>query len=215
VAWTEGQGYVGCLCGRQVFFWSWQPLLSLQSSSLDIVLAGVVVGSLIASDRIIVVTGIGAHFTSERLNVNPFGVTCLEKPQRCIILEMHKEVCLPENHALNDKHGYNWTLAVVPWEKEIHTTDRTVKQCSSAGILMYSQKSLAVVYWPYIFSEHNYSPIVSLPTDDRPDGIDVLLNERIASSRKSGTPWVGSSSSSEFTIVNPMIASPNFRFYFI
>lgn len=129
-------------------------------------------------------------------------------PQRCIILEMPKEVCLPENHALNAKHGYNWTLAVVPWEKEIHTTDRTVKECSSAGILMCSQKSLAVVYWPNIFSEHNYSPIVSLPTDDRPDGIDVLLDERIASSRKSGTPWVGSSSSSEFTIVNPMIASP-------
>ena len=136
-------------------------------------------------------------------------------PQRCIILEMPKEVCLPENHALNSKHGYNWTLAVVPWEKEMHAADRTVKECSSAGILMCSQKSLAVVYWPYIFSEHNYSPIVSLPTDDRPDGIDVLLDERIASSRKSGTPWVGSSSSSEFTIVNPMIASPNFRFYFI
>lgn len=125
-------------------------------------------------------------------------------PQRCIVLEMPKEVCLPEKDAINAKHGYNWALSVLRWEKEMQKTDSTVKEYSSAGILMCSQKSLAVVYWPDIFSEHNYSPIVNLPTDDQPGGID----ERIASSRKLGTPWVGSSSSSEFTVVNSMIASP-------
>lgn len=131
-------------------------------------------------------------------------------PQRCIVLEIPKRLCLPENDAINAKHGYKWTVAVIPWEKEMCRTDRTVKECSSAGILMCSQKSLAVIYWPDIFSEHNYSPIVSLPTDDhhQPDGIDVLVDDRIASSRKSGTPWVGSSSSSEFNVVNSMIASP-------
>ena len=90
MAWTEGQGYVGCLCGRQVFLWSWQPLLSLQSSNLDIVLAGVVVGSLIASDRIIVVTGIGAHFTSERLNVNPLELLVWKSPRDALSLRCTK-----------------------------------------------------------------------------------------------------------------------------
>lgn len=135
---------------------------------------------------------------------------CGNAPQRCIVLEMPKRLCIPENDAINAKHGYKWTVAVIPWEKEMCRTDRTVKECSSAGILMCSQKSLAVIYWPDIFSEHNYSPIVSLPTDDhhKPDGIDVLVDDRITSSRKSGTPWVGSNSSSEFNVVNSMIASP-------
>jgi hypothetical protein len=76
--------------GLWMFVWKasfpleWRPLISLQSNSLDIVLAGVVVGSLIASDRIIVVTGIRAHFTSERLNVNPLELLVWKSPS-----EMH------------------------------------------------------------------------------------------------------------------------------
>ena len=38
-------------------------------------------------------------------------------PQRCIVLEIPKRLCLPENDEINAKHGYKWTVAVIPWEK--------------------------------------------------------------------------------------------------
>ncbi|GLJ45780.1 hypothetical protein SUGI_0963470 [Cryptomeria japonica] len=130
-------------------------------------------------------------------------------PQGCVCLEIPSEILSLEEDEICAKHGNGWIVSVIQWEDGMHAdTESIVKHCNSVGILMCSQKSLAVAYWPDIFTANNNTPVVCFLMENEPDGGNMLLDARVASSRGLKTQWAGSISSSDTTVVNSMVASP-------
>eukprot|EP01018_Ginkgo_biloba_P017682 Gb_30615 [translate_table: standard] len=130
-------------------------------------------------------------------------------PQGCVALEIPSKVCSHEEHGVSSAHGNSWIVCVIGWEEEMHaSTGNIVNACNSAGILMCNQQSLAVVYWPDVFSECGNIPVTSLPFDDKPDVSDVMPEERPGIGRRSSSMWAGSGRICESNVVNSMVASP-------
>eukprot|EP00249_Psilotum_nudum_P023420 c28865_g1_i1 orf=186-2570(+) len=114
-------------------------------------------------------------------------------PEKCWVLAMPSQLCSPDGQIIDSKHGDNWALCIVDWQEDANEGTSFAKDCKSAGIVMCSRKSLAVVYWSDIFVEA-CEPVVSLPGSDSPSG---AVNRRLASS------WSGAPSAS---YVNSMVA---------
>ncbi|XP_010045890.2 nuclear pore complex protein NUP133 isoform X2 [Eucalyptus grandis] len=72
-----------------------------------------------------------------------------------------------KNRKLYDRT--DWLVCVVNWDGTHHQNNNVTQHCNSAGIVMCSKRSRAVVYWPEIFSDCETDPIISFASSDELD----------------------------------------------
>lgn len=84
--------------------------------------------------------------------------------RKCVDLDIPANVS--ENGDINrtSGHGNNWLLCVLNWSSTNRGVDKVVQQCNSAGIILFNQKTRALIYWPDIYSESGTIPVTN--TDD-------------------------------------------------
>ncbi|KAJ8748588.1 hypothetical protein K2173_007578 [Erythroxylum novogranatense] len=80
----------------------------------------------------------------------------------CIVLEL-PTVVSEISKSSHQGGGGSWMLCVVNWSCR---KSKVVQSCKSAGVVLCSQKTRAVIYWPDVLSEMGSTPVSSLPNSD-------------------------------------------------
>lgn len=124
-----------------------------------------------------------------------------QSPESFRILPMPHLLCTTNYDSMDPKHGDSWAVCIINLQNETQMgSSKFTEKCTAASMIMCSQKSLAVVYWPNIFSEAGSVPKVSITseeiTGDKPSA---------AVGRKASSGWSGTIAASH---VNSMVASP-------
>ncbi|EFJ27363.1 hypothetical protein SELMODRAFT_96126 [Selaginella moellendorffii] len=80
----------------------------------------------------------------------------------CKILNVPPQLCTEgDGQSIDSRHGSSWLVRIVNRGKE----SSLVKGRVSASLVLCSQKSLTVVYWPDIFRDTESLPVVAMPDD--------------------------------------------------
>ncbi|XP_024526327.1 nuclear pore complex protein NUP133 isoform X2 [Selaginella moellendorffii] len=80
----------------------------------------------------------------------------------CKILNVPPQLCTEgDGQSIDSRHGSSWLVRIVNRGKE----SSLVKGRVSASLVLCSQKSLTVVYWPDIFRDTEILPVVAMPDD--------------------------------------------------
>lgn len=117
-------------------------------------------------------------------------------PENFRTLPMPPLVCTADGLNVDPKHGINWVVSIVGLQKEAQMgSTKFAEKCRAASLVACSEKTLAVVYWPDIFSEEGSIPVASLSSEDK---------SIAGSGRKSTSGWSGASLDSH---VNSIVAS--------
>ncbi|KAJ7530916.1 hypothetical protein O6H91_14G024600 [Diphasiastrum complanatum] len=132
-------------------------------------------------------------------------------PQNCAILNIPPHLCLIDEHNIDATHGDSWLVCIVSHQTKSHNQIDLVKGQSCAGLVMCSRKSLAVLYWPDIFSDEPRKSVVSLVLDDKLNGSAPnfgLNDDRLSgSSTRRSMPSSGGVNASTSRLVSSLVAA--------
>ncbi|KAI4305655.1 hypothetical protein L6164_029010 [Bauhinia variegata] len=122
---------------------------------------------------------------------------------KCVVLE------IPLNDSNDVDVGNSfancWLLCVVNWDSTSGRTNKDLKHCKSAGVVMCNQKTRAVIYWPDIYSKSHCALVASLASSDEL-GVLSVPDGKTASNRLRRQSKLGSSLNG-LHMFNSLIAS--------
>ncbi|XP_020700512.1 nuclear pore complex protein NUP133 isoform X3 [Dendrobium catenatum] len=127
---------------------------------------------------------------------------------KCVILEIPSSVLEISDGNRKGKHFNHWMVCIVRWDAVSAKTEKVLRHCNSAGVIICHMKTQALVYWPDIFAESRNMPVFSLPTP-----LDVSETNFHNEGRKDANEHqeiclVGSVHLSEHHHINSIIAAP-------